>query len=193
MRAEQFPINLIFMLVTALLLLIVAAPAAATDLMYWETLATQPVATWSDALRGLSATLRSDGVVPEFAAVEAQFAASPLLARVVRRPPAAPLRRGTLALLTVRTLQLDGGFWLYCFPNSERYALRAAAWHGVMQGEGAAEYVSGAELLAVLTRIRERMQAAAATAAAAAPPPTPVAPAPDPTLPRVQYTLPGGS
>lgn len=184
-----------------LFFLVAANPAGATDLDYWVSLSAQPVATWGDALRGLVAIMHDANTVPDFASIEPQLTVAPLLTGVVRRPPEAPLRRGTLALLTMRVLPLERGFWLRCFPNSERYALRAAAWHKLMQGEGAAEYVSGAELIAVLTRIRTRLltpETGAVITAPAAPQLAPrvdfLTPPPPPVTdqPRVRYVMPEG-
>lgn len=63
----------------------------------------------------------------------------------------APLTKGTLAYMLVKALNIQGGLTMALFGPSRRYAFREAVFLRLMKGGADMEYVSGRELLDILT------------------------------------------
>jgi len=71
----------------------------------------------------------------------------------------APLKRGFLALLTARYLELSDSLWFALF-KSERYAYRACVSAGVMKGEMSEwDFISGPELIECAGKLAMEMTA----------------------------------
>lgn len=140
----------------AAVLLVSAVPAGAdADLAFWRDLSEKEVATWGDAVLLGAALRQADRPVTGFTEAEKFLQESGLLSGIVIRPAAAPLRRGTTALLFLRLVEIRGGFWYRLLPNSERYAHREAVFQGLMAAEKSAMFISGAELVSIFTRAQD--------------------------------------
>ncbi len=66
--------------------------------------------------------------------------------------PQTELTKGKLAYLVCKALEIKGGVIMRVFGVSERYALRELAYLRIMPQKSAHFFVSGTELLAVLSR-----------------------------------------
>jgi hypothetical protein len=69
--------------------------------------------------------------------------------------PMQPLRKGVLAFMFYRLLELRGGVVLMLFGPSERYALKELAFQGFLAPGHVDDLVSGEELVYLLTRATE--------------------------------------
>ena len=72
---------------------------------------------------------------------------------------AAPVSKGTVAYLLVKTLKIKGGLTMAVFGPSRRYAFLECLYLKLISGGTPGEYVSGRELLDILTAA-ERWKAA---------------------------------
>lgn len=154
--------------------------AVASDLEFFDSLDSAPVATRADFLRGvlLAKTGTAAGTFPE----NAQRAAELGLGNWTN--PGAPARVGSAAGAVARALDADGGRGL-----SDAEALESLKGHGLVRtGAGPNEELSGPELLALLGGMKELMASGVTLAPAAPEPPPPVlvvkpTPAPPPPPP----------
>ena len=64
------------------------------------------------------------------------------------------LRKGTLAVMLVMALKIEGGASMRIFGVSERYALRELNYSKILNGRYVDQYVSGRELIDVMQRAR---------------------------------------
>lgn len=66
-----------------------------------------------------------------------------------------PLKHSFLAYLLFKTLNLKGGLMIRILGVTPRYALKECIYAGLIKGEFSSKYISGAELLSILSRAKE--------------------------------------
>jgi len=71
--------------------------------------------------------------------------------------PMQPLRKGLVAYILRKTLDVKGGLFLRVFKTSERYALTELAHIGIMSTGNTNDIVSGEELSLIITRTANYM------------------------------------
>lgn len=124
----------------------------ASDTSFYRELAGKQVATLDDGYRAICilrtgkddgakfedrrALLVRDGIVPDSWPAE----------------PQTKLTKGKLALMVCKALNIKGGLIARIFGMTERYALRELAYLGIMPQKSGHLFVSGTELLSVLSR-----------------------------------------
>jgi hypothetical protein len=64
-----------------------------------------------------------------------------------------PVTKGTLAYMACKALDIKGGLTIRVFGMSRRYALREAQHLGLITGGTTDEYVTGRELIDVITNV----------------------------------------
>ncbi|MDQ7779612.1 MAG: hypothetical protein RDV41_07865 [Planctomycetota bacterium] len=132
--------------------LVVAPVTGASDTQFYRDLAKKQAATLDDGYRAicilragkddgakfedLRALLVKDGIAPDSWPAE----------------PQTELTKGKLALMICKALDIKGGVIARIFGMTERYALRELAYIGIMPQKSGHFFVSGTELLSVLSR-----------------------------------------
>ncbi len=107
-------------------------------------------ATFGDACRSVLGFVRGEPAEGDFAANEKD-----LLARSIVEEnwggDSGPLTKGTLAFMLCKALGIKGGFTMSILGASRRYALREAIYLGLMPRGSPGQFVSGRELIDVIT------------------------------------------
>lgn len=108
-------------------------------------------ASYGDACRALLSLLKDEHTDADFAAVSGDLSGRGIVASDWNLQETSLLTKGTLAYMLCQALEIKGGLTMRLFGINRRYALRECQHRGLIVGGVMDEYVTGRELLDVLT------------------------------------------
>ncbi len=108
-------------------------------------------ATYGDACRAVLSLLKDEHTDADFVAVSGDLSGRGIVSADWNLQETSLLTKGTLAYILCQALEIKGGLTMRLFGVSRRYALRECQHKGLIVGGVMDEYVTGRELLDVLT------------------------------------------
>ena len=108
-------------------------------------------ASYGDACRGLLSLLKDEHTDADFAGVSGDLSGRGVVSVDWNLQETSPMTKGTLAYMLCQALEIKGGLTMRLFGINRRYALRECQHKGLIVGGVMDEYVTGRELLDVLT------------------------------------------
>jgi hypothetical protein len=108
-------------------------------------------ASYGDACRALLSLLKNEHTDADFAAVSGDLSGRGIVSADWNLQEKSLLTKGTLAYMLCQALEIKGGLTMRLFGVSRRYALRECQHKALIVGGVADEYVTGRELLDVIT------------------------------------------
>jgi hypothetical protein len=135
--------------------LLAAGAARAQDAGFYRDLFRKARADFADGVRTML-TLKEGkdpGALP-YAELHARGKKAGLFQKDWNFKASSPLTKGQVSYMVVKALGIEGGLTMRLFGPSQRYAIRECEHLGIIKpGETeSARYVSGGELMAILTR-----------------------------------------
>jgi len=128
-----------------------AAPAKESRTAYLRRLFERDRATYGDACRGMLSLIKDEHTDADFGAVSGDLAGRGVVSSDWNLQEASLLTKGTLAYMACQSLGIKGGLTMRVFGMSRRYALRECQHLGLITGGTTDEYVTGRELIDVIT------------------------------------------
>jgi hypothetical protein len=128
-----------------------------TQIDFWHTLATKPVASNDDAFHAIILDL--DGTDPNanYDARVATLKTRGLLLKSFNRPANEGVTRGTVAVALYQAAGIKGGVILHLFGPNERYCLRELRYLNLLPPSSPNQIFSGVELVGVVGRFEDYM------------------------------------
>jgi len=108
-------------------------------------------ASYGDACRAILSLLKDEHTDADFAAISGDLSGRGIIASDWTQQETSLLTKGTLAYMLCQALEIKGGLTMRLFGISRRYALRECQHKGLIVGGVMDEFVTGRELLDVLT------------------------------------------
>ena len=108
-------------------------------------------ATYGDACRALLSLVKDEHTDADFSAVSGDLSGRGIVSADWGLQESSLLTKGTLAYMVCQTLGIKGGLTIRVFGMSRRYALREAQHLHLISGGSMDEYVTGRELIDVIT------------------------------------------
>ena len=108
-------------------------------------------ASYGDACRALLSILKDEHTDADFAAVSGDLSGRGVVSAEWNLQEMSLLTKGTLAYMLCQALEIKGGLTMRLFGINRRYALRECQHKGLIVGGVMDEYVTGRELLDVIT------------------------------------------
>jgi len=108
-------------------------------------------ASYGDACRAILSLLKDEHTDADFAAISGDLSGRGIIASDWTLQETSLLTKGTLAYMLCQALEIKGGLTMRLFGISRRYALRECQHKGLIVGGVMDEFVTGRELLDVLT------------------------------------------
>lgn len=135
------------------------APIAPIDLVYFAELMPRRITFGYDACKALVVLM---GVEDEYIDLDAQVAflrEKNLLPKKFESEfdPMEPLRKGLVAYMFCKALEIKGGLTLSIFGMSQRYAIKELVFQGIMSSGNVNDIVSGEELVLIITQAADYM------------------------------------
>lgn len=127
------------------------APGKESRTAYLRRIFEKDRATYGDACRALLSLIKEEHTDAEFGAVSGDLAGRGVVSADWNLQEASLLTKGTLAYMVCQSLGIKGGLTMRVFGMTRRYALRECQHLGVMTTGSVDEYVTGRELLDVIT------------------------------------------
>ncbi len=112
-----------------------------------------------DALRLMMSLAKDEPVEGEFDALRKQAVDQGLLDGAWELAEAAPVRKGTVAFMLVKALGIKGGLTMSLFGPTRRYAFRECVYLKLISGGTPGEFMTGRELIDVLSAAERFRQA----------------------------------
>ncbi|HVR85012.1 MAG TPA: hypothetical protein VMU54_11920 [Planctomycetota bacterium] len=129
-----------------------SAPAGKeTRTAYLRRIFEKDRASYGDACRALLSLLKDEHTDAGFAAVSGELSGRGIVSADWGLQETSLLTKGTLAYMLAQALEIKGGLTIRLFGMSRRYALRECQHKGLIVGGVTDEFVTGRELLDVLT------------------------------------------
>lgn len=129
------------------------APAKESRTAYLRRIFEKDRATYGDACRAVLSVVKDEHTDADFGAVSGDLAGRGIVASDWNLNEASLLTKGTLAYMACKALDIKGGLTTRVFGMSRRYALREAQHVGLITGGSMDEYVTGRELIDVITNV----------------------------------------
>ncbi|HEX3358881.1 MAG TPA: hypothetical protein VHS31_18025 [Tepidisphaeraceae bacterium] len=126
-----------------------------TDLDFWHTLSSSPVATNDDAFHALLLYLDGTDSSTTYDERVATLKQRNLLSTNFTGAADQAIERGTLAVSLVKILDLKGGLTMRLFGVSPRYALRELEYRHIYPESSEQQLFSGAEFVGVIGRVED--------------------------------------
>jgi len=108
-------------------------------------------ASYGDACRAILSLLKDEHTDADFPAISGDLSGRGIIASDWALQETSLLTKGTLAYMLCQALEIKGGLTMRLFGISRRYALRECQHKGLIVGGVMDEFVTGRELLDVLT------------------------------------------
>ena len=133
-----------------------AGTARADNAGFYRDLLKKKTATFGDACRTmLTLKEKKDPGAAPYEELHARARKAGLIEPDWNFKADSPLTKGQVSYMVFKALKLKGGFTLRLFGVSRRYALRECADLGIIKGGESQRYVTGGELMAILSRANQ--------------------------------------
>ncbi|MDD5216680.1 MAG: hypothetical protein PHN49_11120 [Candidatus Omnitrophica bacterium] len=127
--------------------------ASAFDADRLSSIVGRNVAATSDAFELLMTLMQIEELYPDFESRKTFLRKTGIIpSSWLSKNPADPLTQGDLAYALVKTLRLHGGLKARLFGMNKRFALEELIYQGVMSPVHSRDYVTGEELVAIMTQ-----------------------------------------
>ena len=126
-----------------------------SQLLFWHTLADRPITGNDDAFHGMLLFLNANDDAGSYADRLAALRARGLLPAGFNEPADAPVRRGTVAVMLVKLLDMKGGWAMHVFGPNPRYALRELQYKGLMPYSSPQQTFTGMEYVGVIGALED--------------------------------------
>lgn len=147
----------IYMLIILIIISMPLLSQSMQDLSYIDSLAAKKTATNGDAVQLF---LIVSGTPSTSYAAGLQQLQEAGIAKGLELEENNPLKKGTLALMSARYLELKGSV-LFSILKIPRYAVTVCIANGIMDAEGgASQFLSGGELIEIMNNVAEMKGAA---------------------------------
>ena len=127
---------------------------------FWHTLAAQPVTCNDDAFHGLLIYLDGQDTAKDYGERLAALRQKHLLPSGFNEPATQAVRRGTLAVAIVKSLNIRGGWAMHVFGPTERYATRELQYLDLYPPSAENQTFSGAEFVGVMGKFEDAQREA---------------------------------
>jgi len=138
------------------------------EIQFWHAVAEKKLVANDEAFHAMLLFLDQKDESADYAARVAALRGRKLLPTGFDEPADAAVRRGTLAVLVTRGLDIKGGWALHLMPNWERYAVRELEYQGLWPASSPNQTVTGDEFVGLIGRMEDLQQAKLASARPAA-------------------------
>lgn len=128
-----------------------AAPGKESRTAYLRRIFEKDRATYGDACRAVLSLIKEEHTDADFGAVSGELSGKGVVSADWTLQEPSLLTKGTLAYMVCRSLGIQGGLTIRVFGMSRRYALRECQHLGLINGGSMDEYVTGRELIDVIT------------------------------------------
>jgi len=108
-------------------------------------------ASYGDACRAVLSILKDEHTDADFAAIWGDLSGRGVVSADWKLQETSLLTKGTLAYMLCQALEIKGGLTMRLFGINRRYALRECQHRGLIVGGVVDEFVTGRELLDVIT------------------------------------------
>jgi hypothetical protein len=108
-------------------------------------------ATYGDACRAVLSVIQNEHTDADFATVAGDLNGRGVTSTAWALQESSLLTKGTLAYMLCRALEIKGGVTMRLFGINRRYALRECLYRRLIAGGTVDEYVTGRELIDVIT------------------------------------------
>ena len=126
-------------------------PAKESRTAYLRRLYEKDRATYGDACRAVLSLLKNEHTDADFATVAGDLNGRGVTNTAWALQESSLLTKGTLAYMLCQSLEIKGGVTMRLFGITRRYALRECLYRRLIAGGTVDEYVTGRELIDVLT------------------------------------------
>lgn len=126
-------------------------PAKESRTAYLRRIFEKDRATYGDACRAMLSLLKDEHTDADFATISGDLSGRGVVSADWNLQEPSLLTKGTLAYMVCQSLGMKGGLTMRVFGMNRRYALRECQHHGLIAGGTTDEYVSGRELIDVIT------------------------------------------
>lgn len=130
-------------------------PVDASEVEFWHTLQTRPIATNDDAFHGLLLYVDGGDATSSYEARMSLLKQRGMLPRDFDGLADQAIERGTLAVALVKMLDFKGGLTMRLFGASPRYAMRELMYRRIYPESSERQLFSGAELLGIIGRMED--------------------------------------
>jgi len=110
-------------------------------------------ASFGDACRAILSILKDEHTDADFSAISGDLSGRGIVSADWNLQETSLLTKGTLAYMLCQALELRGGLTMRLFGINRRYALRECQQRRLIVGGVTEEYVTGRELLDVITNV----------------------------------------
>jgi hypothetical protein len=147
-----------------------------SQISFWHTLATKPVASNDDAFHAILLDVDETDPNPDYAARVKALKARGFLLSCFDRPAKEGVTRGTMAVALYQMAGIKGGVMLQIFGPNERYCVRELRYLNMLPPSSPNQTFSGVELVGVIGRYEDFVHGNPANLPASVMPPPPPPP-----------------
>ena len=125
------------------------------QLEFWHTLNGRPVASNDEALHALLLFIEGQDPAEDYAARVEIFKQRGLLPQGFAEPADQAVKRGTLAVVLLKLLKIEGGLTLRLFGPVPRYAVRELQYEGIYPPSSPHQTFTGKQFVSLIGRVED--------------------------------------
>lgn len=126
-----------------------------TQIAFWHTLAERKLTSNDEAMHGMLLFLDQEDPAEDYQGRMDSLKSRGLLPEDFDRSANESISRGTLAVMLVNALEIEGGLMLRLLPRSPRYATRELQYVGLYPRSSPNQTFSGPEFLGIIGRAED--------------------------------------
>lgn len=119
---------------------------------FFRKLHQSPQASFADTCRAMSLLFFDEDKGGEFESTRNVLIENGVVAKKWTYGPESPVTKGMVSYMVCRALGIKGGVLMWVTGTSQRYGLRECTWNGIVLDGNVDQYITGGELLAILSR-----------------------------------------
>ena len=119
---------------------------------FFRKLHQSPQATFADTCRAMSLLFFDEDKGGDFESTRRVLIENGVVATKWTYGAESPVTKGMISYMVCRALGIKGGVLMWTLGTSQRYGLRECTWNGIVLDGNVDQYITGGELLAVLSR-----------------------------------------
>jgi hypothetical protein len=137
-----------------------------SQLNFWHELALRHLTSNDDAFHAILLDVDGHDTCASYEARVSALKARGFLPKSFSEPANLAIERGTLGVITVKILDIKGGWVMRVFGPSPRYALREVVYEGIFPPSSPQQTFSGAEFVGVIGQIDDHEKPVTASTSA---------------------------